>query len=347
MTDPSFYVTGIAVSQFVHGAETLGLNSRDALSRAGLREAVHLRPGERVPEAAYERLLLELIVASQNDSFGADIGKQLMPPLYGVLMSLALSAATVGEAFAELARYQGLASGNCGALDYSSDADGASLTITMAHQNPVIRRHVAECVLTQFAGLIRLMTGRRELTPDRASVEHGPASEAASRRLAASLGCPVAWRSHTNQLHLNQTVHEFPLLGHGEDMLHSARQLAERQLAAINERTSAVAQIRLHVRELMRESSPRRETVADRLHISTRTLDRRLAEAGLNWQALVDGLRAQLAVEYLADDTLTVAEVAGRLGFSEIRSFQRRFRKWTGLSPSDYRQQVRSNDNCE
>lgn len=339
MTEAPFYVTGIAVSQFAHGADALGLDSREALRRAGLDEAVHLRPGERVAEKAYEKLLLELILTSHNDSFGADIGKQLMPPLYGVLMSLALSARTLGDAFSELARYQALASGNCGALEYASGPTGATLTITMAHQNPVIRRHVAECVLTQFAGLIQLLTGRQELKPRAAWVEHDPASEAAARRLEASLGCTVNWRSHGNRLELDRVTHEFALLGHGDETLQAARELAERQLQALNERVSGINQIRLLVRELIRERAPRRDTVAEKLNISTRTLDRRLKEAGLTWQALVDSLRAQLAVEYLADDRLSVADIAARLGFSDIRSFQRRFRKWTGLAPSDYRRQ--------
>lgn len=344
MTDSHFYVTGIAVAQFAHGADALGLNSREAIKRAGLDENLHLQPAARVPEPAYEKLLLELIVASHNDSLGADIGKQLMPPLYGVLMSLAMSARTVGGAFAELSRYQALASGNCGALSYEAHDDGATLTVTMAHQNPVIRRHVAECVLTQFAGLIQLLSGRRELTPAGASVEHAPASAAAARRFEAGLACPVNWRCENNQLHLDPATHEFALLGHGDETLQAARQLADRQLQAVNDRLSGIDGIRLHVRELIRQGSPRRDTVAERLNISTRTLDRRLADAGLTWQALVDGLRARLAMDYLADSSLTVAEVSARLGFSDIRSFQRRFRAWTGLSPSEFRQRPGNSD---
>ncbi|WP_445946980.1 AraC family transcriptional regulator ligand-binding domain-containing protein, partial [Shewanella sp.] len=52
-------------------------------------------------------MLLKLILTHKNNSFGVDIGQQIMPPLYGVLMSLALSSHTLGEALQYLTRYQG------------------------------------------------------------------------------------------------------------------------------------------------------------------------------------------------------------------------------------------------
>jgi AraC-like DNA-binding protein len=86
--------------------------------------------------------------------------------------------------------------------------------------------------------------------------------------------------------------------------------------------------------------SPRRETVAERLNISVRTLDRRLAEVDLTWQKLLDSMRAQLAREYLADPEMNVQAIATRLGFADVRAFQRRFRVWTGTTPSDYRSRL-------
>jgi AraC-like DNA-binding protein len=59
--------------------------------------------------------------------------------------------------------------------------------------------------------------------------------------------------------------------------------------------------IKWHTIELMQSSAPRRETVAKRLKISTRTLDRRLEEAETSWQEIIDDLRLQLAIVYLSD----------------------------------------------
>jgi AraC-like DNA-binding protein len=191
-THEDYYVTGIALSQFVLGAERLGLPSRELLARCGLDEAVHMQPMAHVPTPLYEKFILELIFAS-------------------------------GDA-------------------------------------------------------------------------------------------------------------------HGDEALRMAEDLARRQLQAQQQSGSALGQIRLQLHDLMRTGIPRRELVADRLNISVRTLDRRLADAGQTWQSLLDSMRLQLAREYLLRPDMTVRDVAERLGFADIRAFQRRFRTWTGLSPSEYRQ---------
>ncbi|MCG8673466.1 MAG: AraC family transcriptional regulator [Pseudomonadales bacterium] len=339
MTQEGFYVTGIALSQFVLGAESLGVDGKQILACCGLRDE-HLNPTSRVPENQYEMLILQLALASKNDSFGADIGQQLMPPLYGSLMSLALSSPTLGEAFKNMSNYQALASGNCGGVDYIITDTGAKFSISMTHHNPVVRIHVAECVLTMFCSLATLVSAKKDLTPEAIYLEHSPYSEFAKRHFEKIVQCPVHWNHEETYMQLGKVLHAYPIHGHGEEALRIAREFAQAQLDNIQAQTSIIETIKWHTRELMQSRSPRRETVAERLGISTSTLDRRLKEAGMNWQELLDNLRVQLAIEYLSNQELSVSEIADKLGFSEIRAFQRRFKRWTGMTPSNYRKEI-------
>ncbi len=339
MKDNDFYVTGIALSQFVYGAQALGIAAKETLKQAGLNDE-HLRPTARVPEAQYEMTLLGLILTSKNDSFGVDIGQQLMPPLYGVLMSLAFSSPTLGEALENMSRYHGLASGNCGGIDYLVAASIVEIPVTITHKNSVVRRNMAEFMVTLCCCLLRLISARPDLSPNKIWLEHAPYSEAARRHLESIVGCPVVWGAGHTRLDISTDIHELPIYGHGEENLRLARQLAQQQLEELNQRTSSVESIKWHARELMLSGAPRRDVVAVRLGISTRTLDRRLKSAGISWQELLDGLRGQLAIEYLSDQELTVEKIAQKLGFTEIRAFQRRFKTWTGMTPSGYRKQL-------
>ena len=336
MQQNHFYVTGIALSQFVLGAEALGMDARSILKNAGLKEE-HLAPSARVSEACYEMVLLHLSLASRNDSLGADIGQQLMPSVYGVLTSVMLNSPTLGDALQNLMDYQALASGNCGGIEYSAGRSGARFDIIMTHRNPVVRRLVAECVITLFCNLLRLMSGKRELAPKRILIAHDPASERARRHLESLVGCPVVWGQDGLRMEIDTVTRQLPIHGQGEELLQMARQVARRQLASLQERSSPVEAIQWHTRELMLSGTPRREVVAKRMGMSSSTLDRRLQEADLGWQEMVDGLRAQLSVEYLSDPGLAVADVAEKLGFTDIRAFQRRFKKWTGTTPSEFR----------
>ena len=156
--------------------------------------------------------------------------------------------------------------------------------------------------------------------------------------VAREANCPVYFGATTTGLELAPETLSLTLNEFGDESMRMAENLARQQLEQ-QQSGGDISQIRLQVHDLMRTSAPRRELVADRLNISVRTLDRRLAEAGLTWQSLLDSLRLQLAREYLANPGMTIREVAGKLGFADIRAFQRRFRVWTGTTPTEYRQQ--------
>lgn len=82
---------------------------------------------------------------------------------------------------------------------------------------------------------------------------------------------------------------------------------------------------------------PRAEDIAERLHLSPRTLHRRLADAGLGYQDILDGIRRRLAIEFLECTNLSIEQIAERSGFSDVSNFRKAFKKWTGQSPAYYR----------
>jgi AraC-like DNA-binding protein len=82
---------------------------------------------------------------------------------------------------------------------------------------------------------------------------------------------------------------------------------------------------------------PRAEQMADKLHLSTRTLHRRLFEAGTTYQDIIDGVRKRLAIEFLERTDLPVSDIAERTGFSDVSNFRKAFKKWTNQTTAYYR----------
>ena len=80
-----------------------------------------------------------------------------------------------------------------------------------------------------------------------------------------------------------------------------------------------------------------RAEVARRLHMSERSLQRHLRDEGVRFEALVEGLRRDLAMSYLSDRKMAIAEVAYLLGYSEPSAFHRAFKRWTGTTPGELR----------
>ena len=85
--------------------------------------------------------------------------------------------------------------------------------------------------------------------------------------------------------------------------------------------------------------SAEEESVARSLHMSRRTLQRKLADEGTSFREVLDGVRRGLAESYLADRTVSIPEVAFLLGFSEQSSFHRAFQRWTGSAPGRWRRE--------
>lgn len=82
--------------------------------------------------------------------------------------------------------------------------------------------------------------------------------------------------------------------------------------------------------------------VAARLHLSTRTLKRRLAEENVTFGALLDEVRQRDSQQLLRDPQRSIEEIAQRTGYADPSNFRRAFQRWTGLSPSAYRERQRS-----
>jgi AraC-like DNA-binding protein len=157
----------------------------------------------------------------------------------------------------------------------------------------------------------------------------------------AAFGCPVYFNCAHNRLVFDSAY----LDGrpeHGNEITHSSIvKLCESLLAELALRAGVAGKVReILLVNLMRPTSF--EAVAARLHMTTRTLRRKLDEEGTAFRKLMDELRMEVAVKYLRDTELTVDDIAYSLGFSEAAIFRRAFRRWTSRSPREFRDREQS-----
>ncbi len=83
---------------------------------------------------------------------------------------------------------------------------------------------------------------------------------------------------------------------------------------------------------------PTLEQVAPRLHMSPRTLHRRLAEEGTNFRRILTEVRREIAARHLEEGQIAISEIAFLLGFSDPSAFHRAFKRWTGHAPLAFRE---------
>jgi AraC-like DNA-binding protein len=151
------------------------------------------------------------------------------------------------------------------------------------------------------------------------------------RRIELALGGRYESR---NGLFIDRDLARRPLPGADEELCEALESLGERRMAMSHRTTTDL--VRDAVDAHLRGGDAALSSIARHLGTSERTLQRRLVVAGTSFRAVVDDARRTLALQLVAQRTPSRA-IAERLGFAELRSFQRAFRRWTGVTPSQYR----------
>jgi AraC-like DNA-binding protein len=131
---------------------------------------------------------------------------------------------------------------------------------------------------------------------------------------------------------------ERPVVKADPALSHLIERHAEALLAALPPPTQTAAdRVRRILSSALRDGDATLAGAARKLKMSERSLQRRLADEGVTFDALLDEIRRDLALRYLADAKIAVAEVAYLLGYSEPSPFHRAFKRWTGRTPSEMR----------
>ena len=151
--------------------------------------------------------------------------------------------------------------------------------------------------------------------------------------------CPLVFSAASSSLVFPSRYLNLPLLQDERTLKH----FLERSPADLLSRPDEGDSLSSQLRRLLSQDSrrwPDLEAVAAHLHISPQTLRRHLREEGSSFQALKDQLRRDIAIHHLRRADLSLQQIAEHLGFSEPSAFHRAFKKWTGLTPGAYREQM-------
>ncbi len=117
---------------------------------------------------------------------------------------------------------------------------------------------------------------------------------------------------------------------------------AEKYLKSLNTGDNIAAQLKGRLARLMAQGEANADAACRALKLSRRTLQRRLKAERTSFQAVLNEVRAELAVRYLKDDRLKALEVAMLLGYSSISSFTTAIKSWYDMPPAEYRQKFLS-----
>jgi AraC-like DNA-binding protein len=203
--------------------------------------------------------------------------------------------------------------------------------------DPQLDAFVIEEDFASIVAISRVLLGER-FRPSR--VEFAFACEAPSAVYSRHFRCPIRFGAVANRLTFDAQWLRTRLPGFDRiGSYHLRTQLED--LAAVPQGRYDLVETLSAVAQRDGERLPQRE-LARRIHISERTLRRRLGQLDTSFRTVSDDARYAKARELLAREGTTVAEVAQGLGYSDARAFRRAFKRWSGQVPADFRRDHRA-----
>lgn len=332
--EPQGKVAASYLQPLLEAAALRGVDPRQLALAAGLDpDALNPLP-DNLSTHAYVRLLDAGALLARDPHFGLHVGECVKLGTYNVYGMILLSCPDFGHALQQTLRYEALA----------HDLGRSELVVENGRAEyrwhpslPQASRHLAESVFAGIQVLGAWLAGQPLPQAQLAFAHAAPQDCSEHLRLfgsdirfgaarhsacfdAALLGWPVR----------NADVGLYPVLQqHAEQLL--------REKARNRSDSGFVAQVRAAIARNLAEDRVRVGLIAQELGLTPRTLQRKLNDAGLGFQQLLDQTRLGVAEDALRQRQLSLAEIAFLLGFKEQSAFSHAFKEWSGVTPGAWR----------
>ncbi len=307
-----------------------GFAQEELLGPVGLEAAALGVPGAQLPVPLVVELFERARTLTGNPGIGIQLGLQMRASAHGYLGFAAMTASTLREALETATRF----------VPTRTNALGLSLHVSGSSASLVIEER-ADFGPARDTILFALAVGIWQIGDALTGRELSGSADFAFPRPAYLDGLNVVRQALRFGQPLTQLVFDASALTLPLTMADPvSRQLVyselERSLEGLGAEQEILARVRGSVERTTGGFRSLKE-VASGLHISTRTLKRRLAAQGVTYSDVLEEQRREKALLLLRSPSLSLDEVAEQLGYSDTSNFRRAFRRWTGVSPAAYR----------
>jgi AraC-like DNA-binding protein len=316
--------------------EELGVRASAVLRRAGLPQGHANQPRVLLKTEELFALWLAIGEVSANPAIGLLLGTETKTEKFNPTGLAALSTENFGLAIEKIARYKQLTCPE----EILQEKDGGEWSIQFRWlladevEPPVLN----ECCFAWILSIARHGTGTR-LSPLRLEFVQ---PRAHIKTIERHFGCEVVCGGPRNAIVFRAADAQRPFVTRNAELLGMLAPQFEEELKRENGDENFLERVRVAIQQKLTGQRPTIEHIADALHVSSRTLQRRLQDEGSSFQRVLEEARHHLARHYLNNSVLELNEAAYLLGYEDSSSFVRAFRTWEGIPPARWREQQRS-----
>ena len=316
--------------------EEHGVSASAVLRRAGLPQEYAKQPLVRLKTEELFALWRAIGEVSTNSAIGLLLGTENRTERFHPVGLAALSSEKFGAGIDQMARYKQLTCPE--EIIQKKDNEEWSIQFRWLLADEVEPPVLIECAFAWVLSIARHGTGTR-LSPLRVEFVQARSNVKAMER---HFGCSVLCGCPRNAIVFRAADAERKFVTRNAELLGLLAPQFDKELEEENVDENFVERVRLAIQQKLTGRRPTIEDIADALHISSRTLQRRLQEEGSSFQRVLEEARHQLARRFLNNSVLELNEAAYLLGYEDGNSFVRAFRGWEGVPPATWRDQQRA-----
>jgi AraC-like DNA-binding protein len=326
------------VSGLFDAAQRAGLSREKLLGHAGLLAVDSPHSHGRMPMADVIRLFESAVALTRRVDLGLEFARQVRPGTFNVLGYALMTCKTLGEAIALVPHYRRLVFDiGYSEMHFVATTKDARLGWQVVSHALPYCAPLAESLIASWYTFGRWIAGVELPLNEVVFVHSAPANTA---KYTEFFDCPVRFGAGENALVFDRSLLDMPLVQADETLHLAMREQARTAMEATFKDHGLAYRLRQALIPLMPKCEATLEKAADRLAMSPRSLQRKLADAQLNFQTVLDAVRKDLARVYLRDPALSALDIALLLGYAEQSSFTRAFKSWFATTPSAWRSPV-------
>lgn len=313
---------------------TIGVDEKALLKRVGL-DPVRLQSTDlRVSQSQASEFVTRAIIESGEPGLGIMLARELRLPLHGALGTAVMSSRTLAEALDLMTRYLTLRAPHLHVKRRQQDGQ-AIYAISCGIDLGPLQGFIMDAMLFGCASMGAQLTGSPVAG---SSIQRRGPEPAYFHRFRQQIPIPVVYGAGEDAIVIPNSQLALPIRFSDDQLAASSKAQCEEALRLLTEDAGFACRVR-RVIETSHPFPPKLARVATTLFVSERTLKRRLQAEEASFQHLVDQVRLERAGELLQQTAMNLSQIADALGYADAANFTRAFKRWTGQSPSQYRNQ--------
>ena len=315
--------------------ENGGYDAAGIFRQAGLDPEALPQPGMRFASPAVQRLWVLAEEITNDPCFGLKVGQQWHPSAGHALGYAWLASDNLLEAFQRLVRYLAVITTKKEVATFERERGGYRFVWDDSESKYASSDIEYDEVFSAVIAICRLSTGE-QMSPKRIWMRRAPPPPPCEDEFNAFFGAPIKYSAKHNSMLFDQRRIEAALPSGNIQMAMECERVVVRYLAQLD-RDNIAARIKAQLLSELPSGTTTDEDIAKALHLSVRTMQRRLHEENITYKQLLDDTRRELALQYIKDPSVSINEITYLLGYSEPANFSRAFKRWTGQSPCTMR----------